>query len=92
MVCLLAEPRDFYSEHRISPVAHLASCSVDAVDPSPVMKQLLHEAYHSFLLSAEVTDQCSCNCASPDCLHGVHRDNFTLFHCLGGMTPILTCM
>jgi hypothetical protein len=69
-----------------SPAAHLASYSMDVVDLSPVLKQLLHEADHSPHFSAEVTDQCSCNCASIVCLHGVHRDIFTFYHCVGGMT------
>ena len=72
-------------------MAHLTSCSVDVVDPSPALKQLLHEADHSPLFSADVTDQCSCNCAPPKCLHGVHRDIFTFFPCFGGMTPICMC-
>jgi len=49
-------------------------------DPSPVLEQLMHEADHLSLFSAEVTDQCSCNCASAECLHGVHTDNFTFNH------------
>jgi len=63
---------------------------VDAVDPSPAMKQLMHVSDHSALLSAEVTDQCSCNCASPVCLHGVHRDSFVFYYCFRGMTSIST--
>ena len=62
----------FYPEYRTSPVAHLTSCSVDVVDPSPALKQLMHEADHSPLFSADVTDHCSCDCASLVCLHGVH--------------------
>jgi len=53
-----------------------------------VLKQLLHEADRSPLFSAEVADQCSCNCAFAECLHGVHRDNFTFYHCVGGMTSM----
>jgi hypothetical protein len=30
---------------------------VDVVDPSPAMKQLMHDAYHSALFSAEVTNE-----------------------------------
>jgi hypothetical protein len=50
---------------------------VDVVDPSPALKQLMQEADHLSLFFAEVTDECICNCASAECLHGVHRDNFT---------------
>jgi len=90
---LLGEARvSFFSEHQTSPAVHLIFYSVDVVDPSPVLKQLMHEADHSPLLSAEVTDQCSCNCASPLCLHGLHRDNLTFYHCFGGMTSISTCI
>jgi hypothetical protein len=32
----------------------------------PALKQLMHEADHLSLFSAEVTDQCSCNCAFPN--------------------------
>jgi len=45
----------------------------------------MHEADHLSLFSAEVTDRCSCNCASAKCLHGVHTDSFTFYHCFGGM-------
>jgi hypothetical protein len=69
----------FYPEHQTSPAVHLASYSVDVVDPSPMLKQLVHEADHSPQFSAEVTDQCSCNCASAECLHAVHRDDFTFY-------------
>jgi hypothetical protein len=88
VVCFLAEARYFLSRTSDQPLAHLASCSVDVVYPSPALKQLMHEADHLSLFSAEVTDECSCNCASTECLHGVHRDNFTFYHCFGGMTPI----
>ena len=37
----------------------MASCSVDAVDPSPAMKQLMHDSGHSALFSADFTHQCS---------------------------------
>jgi hypothetical protein len=36
------------------PLAHLASCSVGVVDPSPALKQLMHEAAHLSLFSAAV--------------------------------------
>jgi len=64
---------------------------MDVLDPSPALKQLINEADHSALLSADVTDQYSCNCASRVCLHGVHRDIFTFYHCVGGMTSMSTC-
>jgi hypothetical protein len=80
----------FYPEHQISPATHKTFYSVDVVDPSPVLKELMHEADHSPLLSAEVADQCCCNCASAECLQGVDRDNFTFYHCVGGMTPVST--
>ena len=47
-----------------------------------MLKQLLHEADHSPLFSAEVADQCSCNCAFAECLHGVHRGDYLLPLCL----------
>jgi hypothetical protein len=72
-----------YPEHQTSPGAHQA-CPVDVVDPSPAMKQLIHEADHLSLFSAEVAHVCVCTCASPKCLHGVHRDSFT-FYCFSGM-------
>ena len=53
-----------------------------------MLKQQIHEPDHLSLFPAEVTDQCSCNGASEECLHGVHRDSFTLYHCFGGMTQI----
>jgi hypothetical protein len=75
MVCFLAEVWDLLSiQTSDQPLAHLASCSVDVVDPSPALKQLMHEADHLYLFSAEVTDECSCNCASTECLHVVHRE------------------
>ena len=70
----------FLSRTSDQPLAHLASCSVDVVDPSTELKQLMHEADHLSLFSSEVTDQCSCNCASAECLHGVHRDSCTFYH------------
>ena len=82
----------FCPEYRTSPAAHLPSCSVDVVDPSPALKQLMHEADHLSLFSAEATDECSYNRTSPVCLHGVHRDIFTFYHCVGGMTPIFVWM
>jgi hypothetical protein len=90
VVCYLPEARDFPFIQKIqtSPGSHLTSCSVDVVDPSPALKQLMHEADHSFLFPAVVTNQCSCNCASPECVRGVHRDIFTFYHCVGGMTSI----
>ena len=92
MVCFLAEAIHFLSIRTSDqPLTHL-SCSVDVVDPSPVLKQLMHEADDLSLFSAEVTDQCSCNCASAECLHGVHTDNFTLYHCFVGMTQIFAWM
>ena len=91
LVCFLAEAIDLLSVRTSDqPLAHLASCSVDVVDPSPVLKQLMHDADHLSLFSGEVTDQCSCNCASAECLHGVHTDNFALYHCFVGMTPVST--
>jgi len=62
---------------------------VDVVDPSPALKQLMHEADHLSLFCAEVTDGCSCNCACGECLHGVQRDSFT-FYCFVGMTAVST--
>jgi hypothetical protein len=56
-----------------------------------VMKQLMHEADHSLVSSAEVTHECSCNGASPVCLHCVRTDIFTFYHCFEGMTPVSTC-
>jgi len=53
-----------------------------------VLKQLKHEVDHLSLFPAEVTDQCSCNGASEECLHGLHRDSFTFYHCFVGMTHI----
>jgi hypothetical protein len=47
----------FLSRTLEQPLAHLASCSVDAVDPSSAIKQLMHEADQSPLFSAEVTDE-----------------------------------
>ena len=85
MFCFLAEAVDFPSIQNIRTV-HLA-----VVGPSPVFKQLMHEADHSALFSADVTDQCSCNCASPLCLQAEHRDIFTFYHCVGGMTSISMC-
>jgi hypothetical protein len=78
----------FLSRTSDQPLAHLAFCSVDVVDPSPALKQLMCEADHLSVFSAAVTDQCSCNCASAECLRGVHRDSFTFYHCFVGMTPI----
>jgi hypothetical protein len=63
---------------------------VDVGDPSPAFKQLMHEAGHLSLFSSEVTDECSCNCASTECLHGAHKDKFTFYHCFEGMTPVST--
>jgi len=60
------------------------------VDPSTALKQLLHEANHSALFSADVTDQCSCNCASPVCLHCIHRNNFVFNYCFGRRAPMST--
>ena len=89
MVCFLAEAIDLLSIRTSDQsLSHLSSCSVGAVDPSPALKQLMNEADHLSLFSAEVTDQCSCNCASAECLHGVHMDNFTFNHCFVGLTPI----
>jgi len=51
----------------------------------------MHESDQSALFSAEVTDQCSCNCASPVYLHVVHRGSFTFYHYLGGITSISMC-
>ena len=45
-VCFLAEERYYLSRTSDQPLAHLASCSVDVVDPSPALKELMHEAYH----------------------------------------------
>jgi len=70
-------------------VAHLTFYSMDVVDPSPALKELMHEADHSPLSSSEVTDQCSCNCASCVCLHGVHRDIVTFYHRVEGMTACM---
>ena len=56
--------------------------------PSPVLKQLKHEAEHLPPFSAEVADQCSCNGASAECLRSVNRDNFTLYYCFVGITQI----
>ena len=90
MVCFLTEAIDLLSIRTSDqPLPHLA-CSVNVVDPSPVLKQLMHEADHLSLFSAEVTDQCSCNCVSAECLHGVHTDSFTVYHCFVGMTPVST--
>jgi len=58
----------FYPEHHTSCGAYPAFSSVDVVDPSPAVKQLIHEADHSPLSSAEVADQCSFNRASSVCL------------------------
>ena len=55
------------------------------------LKQLMHEPDHSPLFSANVTHQCSCNCVSPVCLHGVHRGIFTFYHCLRGMASVSMC-
>jgi hypothetical protein len=86
VVCFLAEATDLLS---IQNIRHLVSCSVDVVDPSPALKELMHEADHS-PLSSEVTDQCSCNCASYVCLHGVlHRDIVTFYHRVEGMTACM---
>ena len=68
----------FLSRTSDHPLAHLASCSVDVVDPSPELKQLMHEADHLSVFSAEVTDQCSCNCASAECLRSVHGQLYLL--------------
>jgi len=51
-----------------------------------MMKQLMHKADHLPVFSAEITDQCSCNCASAVCLHGANREIFTFYHCVGRMT------
>jgi hypothetical protein len=93
VVCFLAEAVDFPSIQNIRPALGSIGPPVHWMlwDPSLVMKQLMHEADHSPLFSAEATDQCSCNCAPPKCLHGVHRDIFTFYHCFGGMTPISMC-
>ena len=56
----------FYPEHQTSPWPHMYSHSVDVVDPSPALKQLMRVIDHSFLFPAEVADQFSCNCASPE--------------------------
>jgi hypothetical protein len=88
-VCLLAEARYLLSfQTPDQPLAHLACCSVDAVDPSPALKQLMHEANHLSVFCAEVTDGRSCNCACGKCLHAVHRDSFTFYCCFVGMTAI----
>jgi hypothetical protein len=63
----------FYPEHQTSTGAHLASYSRDIVDPSSALIQLMHEADHSSVIA-----ECNCSCATPVCLHGVHRDIFTL--------------
>jgi hypothetical protein len=68
----------------------LASCSVDVVVLSPILKQLMHVADYSPLFSVVFTDVHICNCASCVCLHGVHRDMFSFYHCFVGMSPI--CM
>ena len=52
---------------------------MNAVDSPQAFKQLFHEVDHSAVFSAEVTDQYSCNCASPVCLLGEHRDNFKIY-------------
>jgi hypothetical protein len=66
------QKQETYFLSRISdqPSAHLASCSVDVVGPSPPLKQLMHDVDHLSLFSAEVTDECSCNRVSPKCLQG----------------------
>ena len=90
VVCYLAQARDFQFRTSDQPFAHLASCWVDAVSPSLAIKHLVHESDHLALFSAEVTDQSSCNCASPVCLHSVHSDNFVFYYRFGGMTSIST--
>jgi len=80
-VCLLAEAGDFPSLQYIRPALGPTFYSAEVVDYPQVFKQLLHESDHSPLFSAEVTDQCSWNCASPVCLHGVHTDIFTVYDC-----------
>jgi len=35
-----------------------------------------------------IDNECRCNNASPECLYGGYRDNFTLYRCFGGMTPV----
>jgi hypothetical protein len=90
-VCLLAVARHLlYMQTSDQPLAHLACCSVDVVDPSPALKHLIYEADHLSLFSSEVTDECSCNCACGECLHGVHRDSFTFYCRFVGMTAIST--
>ena len=48
----------------------------------------MHEADHLSLISAEVTDQCSCNCDSAELHYGVHTDNFAFYHSCVGMAKI----
>jgi hypothetical protein len=45
------------------PLTHLASCSVDVVILSPILKQLMHVADYSPLFSDVFTDVRVCNCA-----------------------------
>jgi hypothetical protein len=90
-VCFLAEARDLLSIQHIRPALGTStSYSVAVVEPSSALKHLMHETDHLSVYYAEVTGECSCNRASPECLHGVHRDNFTLYHCFGGMIPLST--
>jgi hypothetical protein len=54
---LLAEARYLLSiQTPDQPLAHLACCSVDVVDPSQALKQLMHEADHLSVFCVEVTD------------------------------------
>ena len=85
MVCFLAEARDLHSVQNIRPTL---GTFVLLFSGCRGMKPLIHEADHSPLFPVEVTDQYGCNCASPECLHGMHRDIFTFYHCVGGMASI----
>ena len=77
VVCFLAEARDIPSIQNIRP-AHgtsgLLFSGCCGSFPSDEAADAL--GYHSALFSSAATDQCSCNCASPVCLHGVRRDSF----------------
>jgi len=76
----------FNSEHHISPGAHLASCSANVVDPSRAMKQLMHEADHPALFSAEVTVEMN---VLPMNVFMVYAGTFlSLTIVFGGTTPI----
>ena len=89
MVCFISEAIDLlYIQNNRPALGTSGLLFNECCVSSPALKQFMHEADHLSLISAEVTDQCSCNCDSVELHYGVHTDNFTFYHSCVGMAPI----